>query len=451
MVAVEVIETPSLGDRSYVAHDGVAAVVVDPQRDLDRVEAVLAAHGLAVALVVETHVHNDYVTGGLELARRTGARYAVAADEDVAFDRVAVADGDELTAGSLTVRVRATPGHTDTHLAYVVDGADDEPPAVFTGGSLLFGTVGRTDLVDPDRTDELTRAQYRSARSLAADLEERARIFPTHGFGSFCSSAPTSGATESTIAQEREGNLALTVDDEDDFVHRLASGLTAYPSYYAHVSPENLAGPGSLPTGAVAPANAEILRRRLAAGEWVIDLRARRAYAADHVAGAVGIGLEGSFATYLGWVVPWGAPLTLLTEKPDDIDEARRELARIGIDHLAGAAAGSPEALAPPERRASFPVATFAELADAGEDVQVLDVRRADEFAGEAIPGATNVPLHELPGRVDDLPPAPLWVHCRSGYRAGIAAGVLARAGRDVVLIDDDFGEASRLGLTATT
>ncbi|MEJ2861566.1 MBL fold metallo-hydrolase [Actinomycetospora flava] len=451
MVAVEVIETPSLGDRSYVAHDGVAAVVVDPQRDLDRVEAVLAAHGLAVALVVETHVHNDYVTGGLELARRTGARYAVAADEDVAFDRVAVADGDELTAGSLTVRVRATPGHTDTHLAYVVDGADDEPPAVFTGGSLLFGTVGRTDLVDPDRTDELTRAQYRSTRSLAADLEERARIFPTHGFGSFCSSAPTSGATESTIAQEREGNLALTVDDEDDFVHRLASGLTAYPSYYAHVSPENLAGPGSLPTGAVAPANAEILRRRLAAGEWVIDLRARRAYAADHVAGAVGIGLEGSFATYLGWVVPWGAPLTLLAEKPDDIDEARRELARIGIDHLAGAAAGSPEELAPPERRASFPVATFAELADAGEDVQVLDVRRADEFAGEAIRGATNVPLHELPGRVDDLPPAPLWVHCQSGYRAGIAAGVLARAGRDVVLIDDDFGEASRLGLTATT
>ncbi|NMO91485.1 rhodanese-like domain-containing protein [Actinomycetospora sp. TBRC 11914] len=449
MVDVAVLETASLGDRSYVAHDGATAVVVDPQRDLHRLEAVLGEHGLAVGLVVETHVHNDYVSGGLALARRTGARYAVPAGEDVAFERTPVRDGDELAVGALTVRVLATPGHTADHVAYVVRGPDPgEPAAVFTGGSLLFGTVGRTDLVDPGRTEELSRAQYRSARRLADELEETARIFPTHGFGSFCSSAPTSGASESTIAAEREGNLALTVDDEGDFVRRLVEGLTAYPSYYAHIGPQNLAGPEAPDDGPVAPVNAEILRRRLAAGEWVVDLRERRAYAADHVAGAIGIGLEGSFATYLGWVVPWGAPVTLLGESSEQIADARRELVRLGIDHLGGAGVGEPADLVPSSERASFPVASFTDLAGT-DDAVVLDVRREDEFAAEAIPSAVNVPLHELAGRLDELPETTLWVHCQSGYRAGVGAGILARAGRDVVLVDDDFDEAVRLGLTA--
>src|SRR5690349_16579805 len=146
---IEVVRTDELGDRSYVVHDGAHAVVVDPQRDLDRVEQLLDRLGLRVALVVETHIHNDYVTGGFELARRTGAPYAINATDPVAFARLEVRDGDVLDAGALRVTVHATPGHTDTHLAYVVTDTahPHEPPAVFTGGSLLYGSVGRTDLV----------------------------------------------------------------------------------------------------------------------------------------------------------------------------------------------------------------------------------------------------------------------------------------------------------------
>jgi hydroxyacylglutathione hydrolase len=170
-------------------------VVVDPQRDLDRVEQVLSGLGVRCELVLETHIHNDYVTGGYELARRTGAGYLVAAADDVAFPREAVSDGDQRTAGTLRISVLATPGHTDTHLAYVVEDTTDPgaAPAVFTGGSLLFGSVGRTDLVDPDRTEELTRAQYHSTRRLADLLPDEAAVYPTHGFGSFCSSGSSTG------------------------------------------------------------------------------------------------------------------------------------------------------------------------------------------------------------------------------------------------------------------
>jgi len=193
---VEVLSTDELGDRSYVVHDGSVAVVVDPQRDIDRVERYLTAAGVAATLILETHIHNDYVTGGYQLVQRTGARYGVNAADPVAFDRLPLRDGDTLTAGSLRVRVMATPGHTDTHLAYVVTdtSAPGEAPAVFTGGSLLYGSVGRTDLVDVARTDELTRAQFRSAHRLADALPDEACIYPTHGFGSFCSAETVQSA-----------------------------------------------------------------------------------------------------------------------------------------------------------------------------------------------------------------------------------------------------------------
>src|SRR5260370_39678035 len=133
---IQVLSTDELGDRSYVVHDGRVALVADPQRDIDRVERDLAGAGVAASLILETHIHNDYVTGGFQLARRTGARYGVNAADPVAFDRLRLRDGDTLTAGSLRVQVMATPGHTDTHLAYVVtDTSAPEPPAVFTGGS----------------------------------------------------------------------------------------------------------------------------------------------------------------------------------------------------------------------------------------------------------------------------------------------------------------------------
>jgi glyoxylase-like metal-dependent hydrolase (beta-lactamase superfamily II)/rhodanese-related sulfurtransferase len=446
VLEVITIETPSLGDRSYVVHDGRRAVVVDPVRDIDRIEAVLDEHGLTAELVLETHVHNDYITGGLTLSRTTGAAYVHAAAETVHVDHRGVADGDRLEVGSLTVDVVATPGHTEHHLSYVVR-ADGATPAVFTGGSLLYGTVGRTDLVAADVTDRLTREQHRSARRLAGLLPDDAQVYPTHGFGSFCASAQSDEDSDGTLGTERRVNLALTIDDEDAFVERLVAGLTAYPAYYAHMAPVNRAGPSVPDLSAPAEVDPVELARRIHRGEWVVDLRQRRAFATDHLAGTIGIELEDGFATYLGWLIPWGTPLTLVGDSQEQIHDAQRQLVRIGIDRPAGAHHGGIDEYGRAAERRSYRVVTFADLQRRlREDaVQVLDVRRADEHADGHIPGAVNVPIHELLARREDVPAGEVWVHCASGFRASIAASLLDRAGHDVVLIDDDVENAASL------
>ncbi|MBT0769398.1 MBL fold metallo-hydrolase [Kineosporia sp. J2-2] len=439
MIQVDVIETSELGDRSYVAHDGTSAVVVDPQRDIDRVLDLLGAKGLTCVLVLETHIHNDYVTGGLELARRTGAPYGVNAADPVSFERQPLNDGDELTAGSLRVRVIATPGHTDTHLAYVVE--TDSDAVAFTGGSLLFGSVGRTDLVDPARTEELTHAQYRSAHRLAHELADEVRVMPTHGFGSFCSASSSVGGTASTIGEQKKQNDALLEPDEEAFVTRLVAGLTAYPAYYAHMGVRNRQGPGPVDLTVPEPVDVAELRRRIADGEWVVDLRDRTAYAAGHLAGTVSIDLGGQFTTYLGWLMPWGAELTLIGESQEQIALAQRQLVRIGIDRPDATAVGVPG-------EESYRKADFADLAAAlksGAGIVVLDVRRDDERAASHLPGSAHVPLHRLLTELDSLPAGELWVHCVSGYRSAIAASLLRRAGREVVWIADDYANAGSL------
>jgi glyoxylase-like metal-dependent hydrolase (beta-lactamase superfamily II)/rhodanese-related sulfurtransferase len=442
MARILPIDTPTLGDRSYLVHDGRVAFVVDPQRDIDRVLDLAAREGVRITHVFETHIHNDYVTGGHAMAAATGAAYHVNADDPVTFERVPVRDGDVVQIGAaMRVRVLATPGHTFTHLAYALE-EDGCPVGVFTGGSMLYGSVGRPDLLGPAHTHALVHRQYASAQRLASELPAAAGVFPTHGFGSFCS-ATQSEASASTLADEKRLNPAL-IRDEKSFVDDLLAGLDAWPAYYTHMAPANAAGPSAPDLSAPRRADAEEIRKRLADGEWVVDLRNRVAFAADHVSGSLNFGLDGSFATYLGWLIPWGTPLTLLGETAPQVAEAQRELVRIGIERPAAHAVGGPADWAEPGERGTLPRATFADLAQVRHHrpVVVLDVRRNLEWAQAHLDGATHIPLHELPRRLNDVPDGEVWVHCAAGYRASIAASVLAAAGRRTVAVDDDFDQA---------
>lgn len=445
---ISIIETSGLGDRSYLVDQGDTAVVIDPQRDIDRVLSLAGDRGVTITHVVETHIHNDYVTGGLELARTVGAEYVVPAGDDVAYDRRPVRDGDVVDAGPIQLQVMHTPGHTHHHVSYVLRDTTGNVHGVFTGGSMLHGTTGRTDLLGAEHTDALTHAQFHSVRRLADELPAETKVFPTHGFGSFCSATPASG-DDSTIADELVTNPALT-QDEQTYVNDLLAGLTDYPAYYAHMGVINKAGPAPVDLSMPDPVDPDELRGRIEAGEWVVDLRNRTAFAAGHLAGTRGFELSDSFVAYLGWLYDWGEPLTLIGESIDQIAEARRELVRIGIDELEGAAVGEVGSLSAGAELRSYRVASFADLAEVVEsaDLTILDVRQQPEFESGHIPGAVNIPLHNLIERMSDVPEGEVWVHCASGYRSSIAASLIDRPGRTVVLVDDEYENAEKVQLT---
>jgi hydroxyacylglutathione hydrolase len=455
-IEVVSIDTPALGDRSYLATDGRVALVVDPQRDIDRVLAAAASRGVRITHVFETHVHNDYVTGGLALAQVTGAAYHLNAADEVAFDRAGIGDGTAVGVGeAMLVEAIATPGHTFTHLSYALrDATTRQLTALFTGGSLLYGATGRPDLLGPQYRAALAAAQHASAQRLA-ELPDDTPVWPTHGFGSFCAvSQPAEGqpgGQTSTIGHEKLVNPALT-QDQDQYVAGLLASLDAYPAYYAHIGPVNAAGPAPADLSSPAVAGPAQLAARIAAGEWVADLRSRRAFAAGHVSGSLSFEHSADFTSYLGWLIPWGTPLTLLGDSPEQVAAAQRDLIRIGIDRLAGAATGHPQDWAAGRPLASFPVASFTDLATVRHHrpVNVLDVRRALEWTQGHLDGALHIPLQELPGRVGEVPPGETWVHCQSGYRATVAASMLQAAGRTVVAIDDEFAHARPAGLELT-
>ena len=453
------LDTPNLGDRSYLlALDG-QAVAVDPQRDIDRILDLVAEHGLTLRYVVETHIHNDYVSGGLELARLTGAGYVVPGDVDVDYDRIPARDGDVFTAERLALRAVHTPGHTPHHMSYVAV-VDGEDVAVLTGGSLLHGSVGRPDLLGPAWTDTLAHAQWHSVRRLARELADHVDVLPTHGFGSFCSATATT-STSSTIGEQRDANPGLTLD-EDDFIHQMLAGLDAFPAYYAHMGPANSSGPAPVDLSLPERADATELARRIRAGEWVVDLRSRTLFAAEHVRGTLSFDLSGNAITYLGWLIPWGTPLTLLASTPEEVTAFQRELVRIGIDRPAAHAVGGPRDWAvDDEALSAFERVDFVGLAGAlAEDGGrlMVDARRRTEWQDGHVDGARHVPLHDLPSRLDEVAAwsaaaahagrdPRVWLSCGSGLRAAIGASLLERAGIPVVHVDDDWENAAHAGL----
>jgi glyoxylase-like metal-dependent hydrolase (beta-lactamase superfamily II)/rhodanese-related sulfurtransferase len=448
-VEIETFVTPGLGDNTFLVGQGDEAVLVDPQRDAGRFLDEAERRGWRVRHVLETHVHNDYVSGALEVRQRHGAEIHVAASAGpFTFPHVPAEAGDEVEIAGLRFVVRPAPGHTFDHIAWDlrIDGAAG-PDAVFSGGSLLVGSAGRTDLLGAHLAEELARLQFRTVRELAS-LPPGVRLLPTHGAGSLClANVPSSDARTSTIGAELATSAALRAADEMAFVRQQLAAHGPYPAYYRWVATINRAGAPLLrrePDVAVlSPAAAE---RSILGGAAVVDGRGREAFAAAHVPGSINIEIDDRFGTWVGWLIPFGTPLVLVLPDPggEAAAEACLQLLRIGWDDIAGRLDGGIDAWSASGRTVrAYPVATMQELHDRvlrGEPIVVLDVRTPAEWRDDGLlPGSTPLFVGDLPGRLDELDrDREHWVVCASGQRAASASSLLDGAGVPVRLVARD-------------
>ncbi|MCH7229578.1 MBL fold metallo-hydrolase [Glycomyces sp. L485] len=425
--------TPGLGDTSYLlVHDGLG-VLVDAQRDIDRFLAEAARRDVDLRFVLETHLHNDYVSGGEQAALRSGAELVIPAAAAPAYRHTPAFHLEDIKGDKgLSLRPIHTPGHTPEHTSYLVL-IDGEPQAVFSGGSLLVAAAGRPDLLGPERAGTLARLQHGSLHRLA-DLPPEVALLPTHGAGSFCT---TTGAlrTTSTIGDERETNPLLAVPGVDEFAERLMAAPAPIPAFYQHMGPANTLGVPPMPPIAPPPLTPSDLDE-LPEDTVVVDLRPRIAASRGFLPGATLIELADDFGSWTGWLTPRDAPLVLVAELDQDVTEAVTQLAQIGVDTVAGVITDPGEAAA----AASFELLELDDFLERLRDpnAQLLDVRMPSEREAVSVPGAVQQFLPDLfsSGIAPELDPAkPVHIACGSGRRALIAASLLHRNGFTPVVL----------------
>jgi glyoxylase-like metal-dependent hydrolase (beta-lactamase superfamily II) len=440
---VRTIETPTLGDRSYLVIHGGWAVAVDVQRDLDRVEDLLRVEKAQLGAVLETHIHNDYLTGGLALARRHGAQYVVPAGPRLGYSATRALDGTTISVGAMTLRAIDSPGHTDAHASYSLQVDGGSISHAFTGGSLLLGATGRSDLLGLDRAEALARQQYWSVRRMARLLGGQARIMPTHGFGSFCV-AGTSTPSGDTVEEQLAVNPAYLLDEEE-FVADLLGKLGAYPAYYSFMGPRNSGGVQALDTPVPILGEAAVLDAQDTGG-LLVDIRPRADWAKRHITGSLSVDRAGALATWLGWIAPIDSRIALIAETRQAGEAGVRELRRIGFDYIVGMHATQSLDTIDPDRLTSTAVATFVQLGeaiDAGTDPLIIDTREATEWRSGHAVGAIHVSAHDFSSSFDGaLPTATPWLYCGAGFRAAVAASQLERLGGTAIVVNDDVSGA---------
>jgi glyoxylase-like metal-dependent hydrolase (beta-lactamase superfamily II)/rhodanese-related sulfurtransferase len=408
-----------LAHASYLIADGGEAVVVDPQRDVDQYLDAAKALGVTIRYVLETHLHADFVSGHRELAERSGAEIVFGAKANAAFPHRAVQDGDVLRIGNVELRAIETPGHTPESISWLVS-EKGQPPKLLTGDTLFIGDVGRPDLAGArgQTSEEMASMLYDSLHTKILTLPDDVEVWPAHGAGSACGRNMSSELT-STIGLQRKLNWALQPMPREEFVQELTTGLAAPPRYFPLDAELNRVGPSSLSNEGPALLTADELPN----DALILDVRDAEAFGVRHIDGAINIGLDGSFASWCGALLPFDVPIVIVADNAAAASQAVIRLARVGIERVAGYIAAMDEFTTTPLAQL-----TVHELRD--EPLAVLDVRRRAEFAESHVPNAKNIPLDELSDRLAEVDrDHPLAVICAGGYRSSIASSILARAG----------------------
>lgn len=447
-----------LGNSSYLIGStgtGMAAVI-DPQRDVDRYLQVAEGLGLRLVYAFDTHLHADFVSGSRELAARVTGPFRIGASAKSAqdFDHLPLNEGDTLSLGDISIGVLATPGHTPEHISFTVTPAGSAAPhSIFTGGALIVGGAARTDLLGHESSEPLARQLYHTLHDKLLRFHDEVLVYPTHGGGSFCA-APTSNERTTTIGRERQGNRLTRVFTEDEFVRLSLGDLPSYPTYYRYLRAVNQKGPrvlGGVPV--LEPLPPRAVKKALANGVAVIDIRPPCEFAGGHIPDSYGIPLVSPLITWGGWVVPFGSPMILVADHPVGREEATRQLIRIGYDDLRGYLDGGIAAW----QAAGFSTAS-ARLIDVNElhawmqrdDAPlVVDVRSDAEWRNGHMPGAMHIEAGRITESAATHVPRdrPVVLHCSAANRATVGLSLLERLGyRDLMVLDTGFGKWREAG-----
>lgn len=435
-------EIPGLAQYSYVIASEGRAALIDPIRDFDRYTDYLAAHKLTLTHILETHIHADFASGAPALAAATGAELALSAHDEGELFQYAMPhhplhNGDRIAVGRLTIEALHTPGHTPEHLSFLLydnDHSTEHPIAIFSGDFIFPGSLGRPDLLGEYAKVGLAQQLYRSLHGRIARLPDALRIYPGHGAGSFCG-ASIGEQAQSTLGQERATTIVYRLDKEE-FVHRILKSVPAMPAYYPRMKHLNAAGAPSVST---LPGNTALTPRQVHdfakyRSAILLDLRQPEDFAAAHIPGSLNMGAGPNLSLWAGWLLDAKVPIVLINNTGDD-ESSRRALVRVGLDSIAGyLAGGMPAFTAAGYRTAAISLLNPKQVQDRLESAPsqcvILDVRNPSEWAAGHIPAARHIPLGDLPRRLETLSAdQPIVTICQGGYRASLAASILARAG----------------------
>jgi rhodanese-related sulfurtransferase/glyoxylase-like metal-dependent hydrolase (beta-lactamase superfamily II) len=431
-----------LAHASYLVGDAASstAIVVDPQRDIEKYLADAEEFGLKIRHVFLTHFHADFIAGHLELRDRCGAAIHLGSQAKAEYAFVPMADGDTLEFPGMRLQVLETPGHTIESISILVfdlKKSQTEPDAVLTGDTLFIGDVGRPDLRASLgwTANELGGYLYDSLHGKLLTLPDETLVYPAHGAGSLCGKKLSSD-TVSSLGDQRRMNYALQPMSKEEFIVLVTADQPEAPQYFTFDAVLNTRERATLDRTlekALQPVALDEVIRLGDAGAQVLDVRDAAEYAKGHLAGSVNIGLGGQYATWAGTLLDRAKPIVIIAE-PGREHEAALRLGRIGFDHVMGFLDGGMAALAArpdlvwPTERLSAPM--IAEELAGADPPLVLDIRNPGEWETRHIPESLNIPLNRIQERIDEVPRGRrIAVHCAGGYRSSIAASVLQQYG----------------------
>jgi hydroxyacylglutathione hydrolase len=463
------ITDSSLAQNSYLVgcQRTGEAIIVDPERDVDRYLKIAAANDLRISAVAETHIHADFVSGARELAADSAVQIYLSAEGGADWQSEwakgesnihLLRDGTTFHVGNIKFQTLHTPGHTPEHVCFLVTdegGGADEPMVLLSGDFLFVGDVGRPDLLEQAAnqagTQEAGARQLYQSLKVLAPLSDYLQILPAHGAGSACGKS-LGAVPVTTLGYEKRFNhaLGLALDcTESEFVDFILDGQPEPPLYFGNMKVVNRAGPERITQMPTPPElNLQEISNRLEEPDFVIlDTRPNReAFVSSHLRGSLYASAKGDFSGLAGSYLQPSDQIVLVVESACEVDNFVRLLFRIGFDHIVGWITAETLTRADQSLLTSTQSIQFDDLESSlheHPDATILDVRRKGEFAAGHIRGAVNIAHTRLRNRVAELAPeGPVVVHCQSGTRASAAAAYLQRVGRDVIYINDSFTHA---------